>query len=108
MENLTGGTPPVRYLPCVVPCKLYFAPVEETMPEKEEIIADVDDEDSDIEDEEYLYAINTPPMIDDYGYRMFYVSDEELRKEIHFLRDCRNTLAHGSACTASQVKQILG
>lgn len=20
-----GGTPPVRYLPCVVPCKLYFA-----------------------------------------------------------------------------------
>ena len=24
MENLTGGTPPVRYLPCVVPCKLYF------------------------------------------------------------------------------------
>ena len=25
MENLTGGTPPVRYLLCVVPCKLYFA-----------------------------------------------------------------------------------
>ena len=24
MENLTGGTPPVRYLLCVVPCKLYF------------------------------------------------------------------------------------
>ena len=24
MENLTGGTPPVRYLPCVVSCKLYF------------------------------------------------------------------------------------
>ena len=24
MENLTGGTPPVSYLPCVVPCKLYF------------------------------------------------------------------------------------
>ena len=24
MENLMGGTPPVRYLPCVVPCKLYF------------------------------------------------------------------------------------
>ena len=30
MENLTGGTPPVRYLPCVVPCKLYFRFVEET------------------------------------------------------------------------------
>lgn len=24
MENLTGGAPPVRYLLCVVPCKLYF------------------------------------------------------------------------------------
>jgi len=28
MENLTGGTPPVRYLPCVVPCKLYFNDVK--------------------------------------------------------------------------------
>jgi len=28
MENLTGGTPPVRYLLCVVPCKLYFTLVE--------------------------------------------------------------------------------
>lgn len=27
MENLTGGTPPVRYLLCVVPCKLYFGDV---------------------------------------------------------------------------------
>ena len=27
MENLTGGTPPVRYLLCVVPCKLYFTAV---------------------------------------------------------------------------------
>lgn len=31
MENLTGGTPPVRYLPCVVPCKLYFL-LDETNP----------------------------------------------------------------------------
>ena len=30
MENLTGGTPPVRYLPCVVPCKLYFADVHKS------------------------------------------------------------------------------
>lgn len=30
MENLTGGTPPVRYLPCVVPCKLYFIVVNTT------------------------------------------------------------------------------
>ena len=29
MENLTGGTPPVRDLPCVVPCKLYFAELEQ-------------------------------------------------------------------------------
>ena len=28
MENLTGGNPPVRPLPCVVPCKLYFAGVQ--------------------------------------------------------------------------------
>ena len=28
MENLTGGTPPVRYLPCVVPCKLYFGVIQ--------------------------------------------------------------------------------
>ena len=27
MENLTGGAPPVRPLPCVVPCKLYFTEV---------------------------------------------------------------------------------
>ena len=30
MENLTGGTPPVRPLPCVVPCKLYFTEHETT------------------------------------------------------------------------------
>jgi len=28
MENLTGGTPPARPLPCVVPCKLYFLKVK--------------------------------------------------------------------------------
>ena len=28
MENLTGGTPPVRPLPCVVPCKLYFSALQ--------------------------------------------------------------------------------
>ena len=28
MENLMGGTPPVRPLPCVVPCKLYFSKVK--------------------------------------------------------------------------------
>jgi hypothetical protein len=31
MENLTGGTPPVRYLLCVVPCKLYFYKEEITL-----------------------------------------------------------------------------
>ena len=34
MENLTSGIPPVRYLPCVVPCKLYFASIENTTPGK--------------------------------------------------------------------------
>ena len=33
MENLTGGTPPVRYLPCVVPCKLYFEDIQEIVPD---------------------------------------------------------------------------
>ena len=33
MENLTGGTPPVRYLLCVVPCKLYFMALEITLSE---------------------------------------------------------------------------
>ena len=33
MENLTGGNPPVRPLPCVVPCKLYFTGQELTSPE---------------------------------------------------------------------------
>ena len=28
MENLTGGNPPVRPLPCVVPCKLYFVHIQ--------------------------------------------------------------------------------
>ena len=37
MENLTGGTPPVRYLPCVVPCKLYFRSVA-TKPNAKAII----------------------------------------------------------------------
>lgn len=32
MENLTGGTPPVRPLPCVVPCKLYFSLAESKSP----------------------------------------------------------------------------
>ncbi len=32
MENLTGGTPPVRYLLCVVPCKLYFFYVQSLFP----------------------------------------------------------------------------
>ena len=30
MENLTGISAPVRPLPCVVPCKLYFASVKTT------------------------------------------------------------------------------
>ena len=32
MENLTGGNPPVRPLPCVVPCKLYFTTYQKTKP----------------------------------------------------------------------------
>ena len=45
MENLTGGTPPVRYLPCVVPCKLYFGRgLRKTDTKKNVIVIDVVDE----------------------------------------------------------------
>ena len=30
VDSLTGSTPPVRYPPCVVPCKLYFTPRKTT------------------------------------------------------------------------------
>ena len=40
MENLTGGTPPVRPLPCVVPCKLYCEAIEETDRKKILIVGD--------------------------------------------------------------------
>ena len=39
MENLTGGTPPVRYLPCVVPCKLYFDAGKTTIYQRLEVKA---------------------------------------------------------------------
>ena len=42
MENLTGGTPPVRYLPCVVPCKLYFPDCKTTPTVTEERAQEVD------------------------------------------------------------------
>lgn len=41
MENLTGGTPPVRYLPCVVPCKLYFDIVSSSYELCEDIIKEI-------------------------------------------------------------------
>lgn len=44
---------------------------------------------------------------DDSDMRMLYVPDEVLRNDIHFLRDCRNTLAHGNYCTPEQVNQLL-
>ena len=28
VDSLTGGIPPVRYLLCVVPCKLYFSVIQ--------------------------------------------------------------------------------
>jgi len=41
MENLTGGTPPVRYLPCVVPCKLYFATGEKSRWERYDVLGEI-------------------------------------------------------------------
>ena len=37
MENLTGGNPPVRPLPCVVPCKLYFSLFEISISQFEDL-----------------------------------------------------------------------
>ena len=44
MENLTGGNPPVRPLPCVVPCKLYFWTHKEIIEEFLRYYDQMDDE----------------------------------------------------------------
>lgn len=43
---------------------------------------------------------------DDAGYRWIHVPDEQLRSDIHFLRDCRNTLAHGNVCSVDAVRRL--
>ena len=50
-------------------------------------------------DVEFGTMVYMMALSDTNGYRSLYVADESLRKEIHFLRECRNTLAHScSGC----------
>lgn len=36
------------------------------------------------------------------------ISDEDVRKRINFIHECRNKLAHASCCSPEEVKQLLG
>ena len=65
MENLTGGAPPVRYLPCVVPCKLYFNSFEELHSEIEKILI------SDKLVENWTYPLIQPILIEEAKKRGF-------------------------------------
>lgn len=40
------------------------------------------------------------------GYRFINVPNEQLRDDIHFLRGCRNTLAHGSICSVGMIERL--
>jgi hypothetical protein len=42
------------------------------------------------------------------GRTALIVQDQTLRDRVHFLRNCRNALAHGSCCTKEQVAELLG
>ncbi len=44
---------------------------------------------------------------DEKGLYMLHVPKEETREKIHFLRLCRNLLAHGDICTPDQVALLL-
>lgn len=51
----------------------------------------------------YLLKHRTPT-----GFYSLYIPNEEDRKRIVFLHDCRNKLAHASCCSTSEVLQLLG
>lgn len=59
-------------------------------------------------DVEFGTLVYMMAKVDDNGSRLLDVSDRALKNKIHFLRDCRNNLAHGTACRVSQVKELLG
>lgn len=40
-------------------------------------------------------------------YRMLYIPEQEVRDRIHFLRDCRNTIAHAKICNPQQVQELI-
>lgn len=44
----------------------------------------------------------------DDGCRFINVPDKQFRSDIRFLRDCRNLLAHGNACSVDMVVRLFG
>ncbi len=50
------------------------------------------------------YMLNHRNEAGDYK---LYISNEKMRKRIHFLRQCRNLLAHITCCTPQQVGELL-
>lgn len=40
-------------------------------------------------------------------YRMLYIPEQEVRDRIHFLRDCRNIIAHAKICNPQQVQELI-
>lgn len=44
--------------------------------------------------------------LDENSFRYLYVPDEAMRSRIHFLRECRNCLAHTDCCTVDQIRRL--
>ena len=40
-------------------------------------------------------------------YRMLYIPEQEVRDRIHFLRDCRNIIAHAKICNPQQIQELI-
>ena len=40
-------------------------------------------------------------------YKMLYISEQEVKDRIHFLRECRNTIAHAKICNPQQVHELI-
>ncbi len=62
---------------------------------------------TDVEDIEPGTLVYLMSALDENGMRKLYVPEEDLRQEIHLIRDCRNALAHHKACAWPQVATLL-
>lgn len=59
------------------------------------------------EDVELGTLVYLMAQTNDDGERLLYIPDQELRSDIHLLRECRNTIAHHKACEWERVKWLL-